>query len=112
MSERVETCDVTELDGTVRPFSDDGEPDVVRLRLPAGESVASHTHPGKGVVFFVVDGRFVVTVDGYPYRVGAGDCLRFDGECAVSPRAIDEAPATALVVLAPTAAVTPRRRGR
>jgi quercetin dioxygenase-like cupin family protein len=87
------------LDGTGRPFGD-GEPDTVRLRLAAGESVAPHAHPGRRVVFFVVDGAFEVTVAGGSHRAEAGDCLRFDGDDEVSPAATDEAPATALVVLA------------
>ncbi len=99
-AEAVEVCSLESLEGTVRPFEGDREPEVVHLNLAAGESVAPHAHPGKNVVFFVVDGRFAVRVDDDTYRVGAGDCLRFGGESEVSPRATDEGPATALVVLA------------
>jgi mannose-6-phosphate isomerase-like protein (cupin superfamily) len=94
----VEVASLAALDGTARLF-DDGEPDVVRLRLDAGESVAPHAHPGRGVVFFVVEGRFAVTVAGETYQVAAGDCLRFDGDHEVSPAARGEEPATALIVL-------------
>lgn len=106
MSERepdvrgVEFCSLDAYEGTARPFDGDGEPDVVRLGLDAGESVAPHSHPDRRVVFFVVDGRFEVRLDDETYRVGAGDCLRFDGECEIAPRATDDGPATALVVLA------------
>jgi quercetin dioxygenase-like cupin family protein len=60
----------------------------------------SHSHPGKDVALFVVDGRFEVRLDDDTYRVEAGDCLRFDGEHEIAPRATDDGPATALVVLA------------
>lgn len=96
----VEVCSFDACEGTDRPFGDDHEPEVVRLHLAAGESVAPHVHPGKGVVFFVVDGCFEVRVDDDTYRVEARDCLRFDGESEVSPHATDDGPATALVVLA------------
>lgn len=95
----VERCSLDALDGTARPF-DDGEPDVVRLHLDAGESVAPHAHPGRSVVFFGVEGAFEVRVGDERRRVTAGDCLRFDGDEEVSPRATADGPATALVVLA------------
>ena len=97
--EYVERASLSELDGTVRPFEGEGEPDVVGLRLDAGESVVPHAHPRRGVVFFVVAGRFEVAVAGDTWLVEAGDCLRFDGEHEVSPAATDDGPATALVVL-------------
>jgi quercetin dioxygenase-like cupin family protein len=96
---RVERAALSDLDGTGRLFADDGEPDVVRLHLDAGESVPPHAHPGRGVVFFVVAGQFEVSVAGDTWPVEAGDCLRFDGEQEVSPAATDDGPATALVVL-------------
>lgn len=95
----VELASLGELDGTARPFDDDGEPDVVRLALDAGESVAPHAHPGRGVVFYAVEGGFDVTVAGDTRRVESGDCLRFDGDDEVSPAATDDGPATALIVL-------------
>jgi quercetin dioxygenase-like cupin family protein len=88
--------------GTARPFEREGEPDVVRLCLDAGESVAPHSHPERRVVFFVVEGRFEVRLDDDSHRVEVGDCLRFDGDVEISPRATDDGPATALVVLART----------
>jgi quercetin dioxygenase-like cupin family protein len=96
----VEVCSFDAREGTDRPFESDGEPEVVRLHLAAGEAVASHSHPGKDVALFVVDGRFEVRLDDDTYRVEAGDCLRFDGEHEIAPRATDDGPATALVVLA------------
>jgi mannose-6-phosphate isomerase-like protein (cupin superfamily) len=73
---------------------------VIRLRLSAGESVAPNSHPERGIVFFVVDGQFEMTVAEDTSRIETGDCLRFDGANEVSPRATDDGPATALVVLA------------
>lgn len=86
--------------GTSRPFDDTGEPNVVRLSLDAGESVAPHTHAGRRVLFYALDGRFEVTVGGERHLLSADDCLRFDGDQAVSPAATGDEPATALVVLA------------
>jgi quercetin dioxygenase-like cupin family protein len=96
---RVEIASLAALDGTVRPFESESEPTVVRLALDAGASVDPHTHPGRGVVFYALDGTFEVTVAGDEWRVEPGDCLRFDGENAVSPRATADGPATALVLL-------------
>lgn len=95
----VEVARLDTFDGTARPF-DDGEPEVVRLHLDAGESVAPHAHQGRSVVFFVVDGAFEVTVADDAHLVETGDCLRFDGDNEVSPAATEDGPATALIVLA------------
>lgn len=95
----VESVSLPALDGTVRPFDGDAEPEVVHLHLAAGESVAPHAHPGRGVVFVGLSGTFEVTVGEETHRVAEGDCLRFDGETEVSPAATGDGPATALVVL-------------
>lgn len=95
----LEVVSLTDGDGTVRPFDADAEPEVVRLSLEAGESVPPHTHPGRGVVFCVLEGVCEVTVDGDTRRLAAGECLQFDGEREVSPAATDDESATALVVL-------------
>jgi mannose-6-phosphate isomerase-like protein (cupin superfamily) len=105
MSERsergaVERVTFDDLDGTDRPFSGDREPEVVHLHLEAGEDVPAHTHPGRSVVFAVLDGEFDVRLGDDSHRVGVRECLRFDGDCEISPRATEEAPASALVVLA------------
>lgn len=96
----VEAVSLVDGDGTVRPFDAAGEPEVVRLHLEAGESVPPHSHPGRSVVFVVLEGACQVTVGDDTRRLAAGDCLRFDGEQAVSPAAMDDESATALVVLA------------
>lgn len=95
----VERASLSTLADTARPFDSAREPNVVHLRLAAGESVDSHTHPGRGVLFYVVDGTCAVTVAGKTHTLDTGDCLRFDGDSPVSPAATDDGPVTALVVL-------------
>ena len=75
-------------------------PKTVRLELEAGDGVAAHSHPGKDVLFHVLDGEMDVEHDGESTTVAAGDVLRFDGERDVAPTAVTDA--TALVVLAPS----------
>lgn len=96
----VERVAFDELDGTGRPFSGDHEPEVVYLHLEAGEEVPAHTHPDRAIVFSVLDGRFDVRLGDDTHRVEAGESLRFDGDRAISPRATDAGPASALIVLA------------
>lgn len=98
-NQSVDVCSLGDGSGTTRPFND-GEPDVVRLQLAAGESVEPHTHPGRHVLFTVLDGEFDVTVGETAHRLTTHDCLRFDGEREVAPAATDEGDASALVVLA------------
>ena len=100
--DRVEVTNLDDLDGAPHAavFHHD-DPRTVRLVLDAGESVPEHCHPDASVVLCVLDGRLEVTLDGEVYDLDAGDVLRFDGEMAVSPRALTAS--RALVVLAPTA---------
>ncbi|WP_247009533.1 cupin domain-containing protein [Halorientalis litorea] len=85
-------------DGThARPFPD-GEPDVVRLALDAGESIPSHTHPERRIVFHLLSSTLALTVDDETHHLDAGDIVRFDGRSAVSPDAIEDS--EALLVLA------------
>ena len=74
-------------------------PKTVRLALDAGDGIAAHTHPGKDVLFHVLDGEMEVALDGDPSTVATGEVLRFDGEREVAPTALTDA--SALVVLAP-----------
>lgn len=95
--------DVVSLDDlTERPHATlfpDVEPRTVRLSLPAGESVAEHSHPGRDVVIHVRSGELDLTLDGETDRLEPGDVARFDGERRVQPTA--RADVEALVVLAP-----------
>ena len=88
-------------DLTERPhatvFAD--EPRTVRLALDEDEAVAAHSHPGRTVLIYVLEGRLRVALDGDPHEVPAGDILRCDGDREIAPTALDRT--TALVVLAP-----------
>jgi quercetin dioxygenase-like cupin family protein len=74
------------------------EPKTIRLRLDSGERVDPHTHPGRDIVLYVVDGAIDLELDGEPHTLATGDIARFDGEREISP--IAREPSTALVVLA------------
>ncbi|WP_435066658.1 cupin domain-containing protein [Haloplanus sp. C73] len=90
---------LSELDGerhaNVFP---DAEPKTIRLTLDAGEAVAPHTHPGREIVFYLVEGQVELRLDDETHELAAGDVARFDGEREVAPRAIEAS--TALIVLA------------
>jgi len=75
-----------------------GSPRVVRLALEAGESVPSHDHPGTTVVVYVVDGVVDLRLDGESHEVAAGELLRFPGERAVAPLAVEDAVALVFLV--------------
>ena len=74
------------------------EPKTIRLTLDAGERVDPHTHPGRDIVLYVVDGAIDLELDGDAHALAAGDVGRFEGEREISPVARE--PSTALVVLA------------
>ncbi|WP_323676193.1 cupin domain-containing protein [Halorubellus sp. PRR65] len=95
----MEQVTLDELDARPHAAVFESGPKTVRLALDAGDGVATHTHPGKDVLFFVLDGEMEVALDGDPTAVSAGDVLRFDGEREVAPTAVTDA--SALVVLAP-----------
>lgn len=88
-----------ELDG--KPHANvfpDVEPKTVRLVLPEGEEVAPHTHPGREIVLYLVDGAIELRLGDETHELAAGDVARFDGDREISPRAVEDS--TALVVLA------------
>lgn len=87
-----------ELDG--QPHANvfpDEEPKTVRLTLAAGEEVAAHSHPGRDIVFHLLEGEIELQLDDRTHEVTAGDVARFDGDREISPRAVDDS--TALIVL-------------
>jgi len=89
-----------ELDG--QPHANvfpDREPKTVRLALDAGESVPAHSHPGRDIVLYLVEGRVELRLGDRTHEVTAGDIVRFEGDQDISPRAIE--PSVALIVLAP-----------
>jgi len=77
----------------------DAEPRTVRLALDAGERVAPHSHPGRVVVCFTVEGAVTLEFAEESVELDAGDAARFDGEREVSP--VARTASTALVVLVP-----------
>ncbi|MXR42251.1 cupin domain-containing protein [Halobaculum sp. WSA2] len=79
-------------------FPDD-EPKTIRLTLAEGESVPSHTHPGRDIVFYLIEGAIELQLDEETHEVAAGDIARFEGEREISPRALEDS--VALIVLAP-----------
>jgi quercetin dioxygenase-like cupin family protein len=93
--------DLSALDGTHATVFPGAEPRTVRLALDAGERVDRHSHPGRDVVFLVIEGAVELTVGDETLALGAGQAARFDGERDVSPLATEAC--TALVVLAPRA---------
>ena len=78
---------------------DDGEPRTVRLQLEADERIPEHRHPKSNVVFHLLSGSLELALDGETHELESGDLVRFDGDCEVSPRALEES--TAVIVFAP-----------
>jgi quercetin dioxygenase-like cupin family protein len=76
----------------------DAEPKTIRLTLPEGDSVPPHRHPGRDIVFHLLDGRVELTLDEETHDVTAGEIARFEGEREISPRAVEDS--VALIVLA------------
>lgn len=63
------------------------EPKIIRLKLEAGESVATHSHPGRDIVLFLLSGEIELRLDGTPHLVEAGDIVHFDGDQDILPTA-------------------------
>lgn len=80
-----------------RPFGD-AEPRTVRLALDAGEAVPEHSHPGRSIVCYLVEGVLDLSLDGRTHRLSAGDVARFSGDQPIAPTAVEDA--TVLLVLA------------
>jgi quercetin dioxygenase-like cupin family protein len=76
----------------------DEEPKTIRLTLSEGEEVPPHTHPGRDIVFYLIEGAIELQLEDQTYDMNGGDVTRFDGAQDISPRAI--ADSTALIVLA------------
>ncbi len=94
--------DLQELDG--QPHANvfpDREPKTVRLSLDADESVPAHSHPGRDIVLYLVEGRIELCLDDQSHEMTAGEVARFEGERDIEPRAVE--PSVALIVLSPRA---------
>lgn len=74
------------------------EPKTIRLTLDADERVDPHTHPGRDIVLYLIEGAIDVELDDERHSLAAGDIAQFAGEREISPVARE--PSTALVVLA------------
>jgi uncharacterized cupin superfamily protein len=73
------------------------EPRTNLLQLAAGEQVPEHQHPGRTILFYVIEGDIRLRVGEETTSLRAGDLARFDGRQDVSPTA--ETDSRALVVL-------------
>jgi quercetin dioxygenase-like cupin family protein len=92
-------CTLTDLDG--QPHASvfpDAEPKTIRLTLPEGEEVAPHSHPGRDIVFYLIEGTVELQLGDATHEVTAGDIARFDGDQEISPHAVENS--TALIILA------------
>lgn len=76
----------------------DAEPKTIRLTLLEGEKVAPHSHPGRDIVFYLIEGTIEVQLEAETHELTAGDIARFDGDQEISPHAVVDS--TALIILA------------
>ncbi|WP_254829319.1 cupin domain-containing protein [Haloglomus salinum] len=94
------THNLDELEG--QPHANvfpDAEPKTIKLTLDAGGEVAPHSHPGREIVLYLVEGRIELQVGEETHELTAGAVARFDGDQDIAPQAIETS--TALLVLAP-----------
>lgn len=109
----------TRLMTTIRTLTDLGgkphanvfpeaEPKTIRLALSEGENVPPHTHPGRDIIFYLIEGTVELQLDDETHEVTAGEIARFRGEQEISPHAVEES--TALIVLASRSATDPDGR--
>lgn len=75
----------------------EANPRTVRVRLEAGGEIAEHSHPGKNIVFFVVEGSVALQLDEESFDLSDGEMVRFDGERTIA--GVAEEPTTAVVTL-------------
>jgi quercetin dioxygenase-like cupin family protein len=76
----------------------ESEPKTIRLTLAAGDGVDPHRHPGREIVFYLVEGAIELQVGSETYDLEAGDIARFDGDQDIAPTATEDS--TAVIVLA------------
>ena len=95
----IELRTLAELDGA--PHANvfpEKEPKTIKLTLEAGESVPEHSHPGRDIVLYLLEGQIELTLDDETHDLSAGEIARFEGELDISPTAVDDS--VALIVLA------------
>jgi quercetin dioxygenase-like cupin family protein len=76
----------------------ESEPTTIRLTLAAGEGVDPHTHPGREIVLYLIDGTLELQLGSETHELKQGDVARFDGNQEISPTATEDS--TAVIVLA------------
>ena len=96
-----EVVSLEDVDAEPHAVLFDDEPKTIRLALSAGDEIATHSHPDRQIVFHVLSGDLVVSLDDETHELGPGDVARFDGDREISPRAREDS--IALLVLAPRA---------
>jgi quercetin dioxygenase-like cupin family protein len=97
MTPQIRHLDDLDAEPHANPFPNT-EPKTVRLALDEGDSVPAHSHPGRDIVFYLVEGEVELTLGDETHHVTAGDVARFDGDQDIAPTAL--ADSTALIVLA------------
>lgn len=76
----------------------DAEPRTIRLSLPEGEKIPAHRHPGRDIIFYVVEGLITLQLGETSYEIAEGDIARFSGEQEISPHALKDS--IVLIILA------------
>jgi quercetin dioxygenase-like cupin family protein len=99
MTPQIRHLDDLDAEPHANPFPDT-EPKTVRLALDEGDAVPAHSHPGRSIVFYLVDGEIELTLGDETHHVTTGDVARFDGDQDIAPEAL--ADSTALIVMAAT----------
>jgi len=90
---------LTDLDGS--PHANvfpQAEPKTIRLTLDAGERVDPHRHPGREIVFYLLEGGIDLHLGEDTFELAEGDIARFGGDQEIAPVASKQS--TALIVLA------------
>lgn len=77
---------------------DGAEPRTSLLQLAASERVPEHRHPGRTILFYVIEGEITLRVGEETASLCTGDIAQFDGDQDISPAAKTDS--QALVILA------------
>lgn len=97
MTPQIRNLDELEGEPHANPFPNT-EPKTVRLSLDAGEGVPAHSHPGRDIILYLVEGEIELTLGEDDYELTTGDVARFEGDQDIAPVAVTDS--TALIVLA------------
>ncbi|MDY7083136.1 MAG: cupin domain-containing protein [Halobacteria archaeon] len=75
-----------------------GSPKTVCLELTEGEEIPPHRHPGERIVALVTEGVLEMRLDDTAYTLEVGDIVVFDGDCDISPKAVEDCQAVLVFV--------------